>query len=63
MVMKKECDNCGKEFETENKFTLCVECAEAVREENYKERLQWEENMNNLYHWDEGGFCDGFTQS
>jgi len=61
--MKKKCDNCGNEFETENKFTLCVGCAEELNKEEYLHRLQFEENMNSLYHWDEGGFCDGFTRS
>jgi len=38
------------------------EYAEEVAQQDYLEQLQWEENMNSLYEWDEGGFCDGFTR-
>ena len=34
---------------------------EDARREEYLHNLRWEENMNHLYSWDEGGFCDGFT--
>lgn len=44
----------------------CAECKEQdlieeAKREEYLHNLRWEENMNHLYTWDEGGFCDGFT--
>ena len=44
----------------------CAECEEQelieeAQREQYLHDLQWHENMNSLYTWDEGGFCDGFT--
>ena len=29
--------------------------------EQHLKNEQWESNMSNLYTYDEGGFCDGFT--
>jgi hypothetical protein len=45
----------------------CAECKEQelieeMQREQYLHDLQWHENMNSLYTWDEGGFCDGFTK-
>ena len=34
---------------------------EAAAIETFIENTQWEENMDNLYSYDEGGFCDGFA--
>lgn len=44
----------------------CAECEELgliedAQREQYLDDLRWQENMNHLYTWDEGGFCDGFT--
>ena len=44
----------------------CAKCKEQElieesQREQYLHDLQWHENMNSLYTWDEGGFCDGFT--
>lgn len=46
-------------------FVCCAECEkqeliEAQREQ-YLHDVRWQENMNHLYTWNEGGFCDGFT--
>lgn len=30
--------------------------------EQHLQNEQWESNMNSLYTYDEGGFCDGFTK-
>ena len=45
----------------------CAECKEQelieeMQREQHLHDLQWHENMNSLYTWDEGGFCDGFTK-
>jgi hypothetical protein len=37
------------------------ELIEESQREQYLHDLRWHENMNHLYTWDEGGFCDGFT--
>lgn len=44
----------------------CAECKEQeliedAQREQYLHDLQWQENMNKLYTWDDDGFCDGFT--
>jgi len=39
-----------------------VDIIEEMQREQYLHDLQWHENMNSLYTWDEGGFCDGFTK-
>lgn len=34
---------------------------EEMQKELYLHDFQWQENMGNMYSYDEGGFCDGFT--
>lgn len=61
-TMKRKCNNCRKEIETENESTYCAECADEFN--RYREECleKWKEEMNSLYRYDEGGFCDGFTK-
>jgi len=52
-----------KEIELiENDESLTDEEKSKEIREQYLHDLQWHENMNSLYTWDEGGFCDGFTK-
>jgi len=66
--MRTQCNGCGCELEvSENKLLstetiLCDDCMESEARERYKDEVRWHENMNNCYKYDDGGFCDGFTQ-
>jgi formylmethanofuran dehydrogenase subunit E len=66
--MKVSCHKCGNEVEISEErlystgTILCDDCQEQIARENYEEEVRWQENMNIQYYWDEGGFCNGFTQ-
>ena len=66
--MEKQGEKCGQVVEiSEDKFysteiILCDDCLEKIAQDNYHEEVRWQENMNNCYEWDEGGFCDGFAR-
>lgn len=64
--MKQSIEQSEKKPCTIHGVVCCAECKEQdfieeAKREEYLHNLRWEENMNHLYTWDEGGFCDGFT--
>ena len=62
LIQKREGN---KKINPEMGVVCCAECEEQelieAQREQYLHDVRWQENMNHLYTWDEGGFCDGFT--
>lgn len=62
-----DCQNCPYNSMCEqaaNPSAPCMNFDAFKREEEdwYQEEMQFEENMRNLYSYDENGFCDGFPR-
>lgn len=63
-----KCEICDEEYtgSEDPKNTICSHCEQVLEEKRAYEEMLWEEQMryemNNLYNYDEDGFCDGFTK-